>query len=92
MNNALYVRRLSLNLIRDLTGNQCSDLGRGLDSESLLYAIQISFFCCGRASYIITENETLHNCRCKCLAFTYKIFFQLDDFVQIFSIQTNTIN
>ena len=36
MNSALYVRRFSLNLIRDLIGNQCSDLGRVLDSESLL--------------------------------------------------------
>ena len=36
MNSALYVRRFSLNLIRDLIGNQCSDLSRGLDSESLL--------------------------------------------------------
>ena len=26
MNSALYVRRFSLNLIRDLIGNQCSDL------------------------------------------------------------------
>ena len=31
-----YVRRFSLNLLRDLIGNQCSDLSRGLDSESLL--------------------------------------------------------
>ena len=29
MNSALYVRRLSLNLIRDLIGNQCSDLNIG---------------------------------------------------------------
>ena len=36
MNRALYVRRCSVNLIRDLTTNQCSDLSRGLDSESLL--------------------------------------------------------
>ena len=36
MNGTLYVRRISLNLLRDLTGNQCSDLSRGLDSESLL--------------------------------------------------------
>ena len=39
MNSALYVRRFSLNLIHDLImliGNQCSDLSRGLDSESLL--------------------------------------------------------
>ena len=36
MNSALYVRRFSLNLIRDLIGNQCSDLSRGLDSDSLL--------------------------------------------------------
>ena len=36
MNSSLYVRRLSSNLIRDLIGNQCSDLSRGLDSESLL--------------------------------------------------------
>ena len=36
MNSALYVRRFTLNLIRDLIGNQCSDLSRGLDSESLL--------------------------------------------------------
>ena len=34
MNSALYVRRFSLNLIRDLIGNQGSDLSRGLDSES----------------------------------------------------------
>ena len=36
MNSALYVRRFSLNLIRVLIGNQCSDLSRGLDFESLL--------------------------------------------------------
>ena len=37
MNSALYVRRFSLNLIRDLIGNQYSDFSRGLsDSESLL--------------------------------------------------------
>ena len=36
MNSALYVRSFSLNLIRDLIGNQCSDLSRGLDYESLL--------------------------------------------------------
>ena len=36
MNSALYVRRFCLNLIRDLIGNQCSDLSRGLDSESKL--------------------------------------------------------
>ena len=36
MNSALYVRRFSLNLIRDLIGSQCSDLSRGLVSESLL--------------------------------------------------------
>ena len=36
MNSALYVRRFSLNLIRDLKGIQCSDLSRGQDSESLL--------------------------------------------------------
>ena len=36
MNSALYVRRFSLNLIRDLIGNQRSDLSMGLDSESLL--------------------------------------------------------
>ena len=36
MNSALYVRRFSLNLISDLVGSQCSDLSRGLDSESLL--------------------------------------------------------
>ena len=36
MNSALFVRKFSLNLIRDLMGNQCSDLSRGLDSESLL--------------------------------------------------------
>ena len=29
-------QRFSLNLIRDLIGNQCSDLSRGLESESLL--------------------------------------------------------
>ena len=31
INSALYVRRFSLNLIRDLIGNQCSDLSWGLD-------------------------------------------------------------
>ena len=36
MKSALYVRRFRLNLIRDLIGNQCIDLSRGLDSESLL--------------------------------------------------------
>ena len=36
MNSPLYVRRFSLNLIHDLIGNQCSDLSRDLDSESLL--------------------------------------------------------
>ena len=36
MNKALYVKRFSLNLILDLIGNQCSDLSRGLDFESLL--------------------------------------------------------
>ena len=36
MNSALYVRRFSLNLMRDLIGDQCSDLSRCLDSESLL--------------------------------------------------------
>ena len=35
MNSALYVRRFSLNLIRDLT-KACSDLSRRLDSENLL--------------------------------------------------------
>ena len=35
MNSALYVRRFSLNLIRDLIGNQSSDLSKGLDSNSL---------------------------------------------------------
>ena len=30
--STLYVRRFSLKLIRDLIGNQCSDLSRGLDS------------------------------------------------------------
>ena len=32
MNSASYVRRSSFILIRDLIGNQCSDLNRGLDS------------------------------------------------------------
>ena len=36
MNSALYVRRFSLHLIRDLIGNQSSDLSRGLDPENLL--------------------------------------------------------
>ena len=36
MNSALYVRRFSLNLIRDLIGNQYSDLSRGMYSESPL--------------------------------------------------------
>ena len=36
MNGVLYVRRFSLNLIRDLIGNQCSDLSRGPDSEAYL--------------------------------------------------------
>ena len=36
MNSALYGRRFSLNLIRDLIGNTCCDLSRGQDSESLL--------------------------------------------------------
>ena len=30
MNSALYAKRFSLNLIRDLIGNQYSDLSRGL--------------------------------------------------------------
>ena len=36
MNSDLYVRRFSLNLIRDLIGNQFSDLSRDLESKSLL--------------------------------------------------------
>ena len=36
MTSALYVRRFSLNLITDLISNQCSDLSRVLDSDSLL--------------------------------------------------------
>ena len=43
MNSALYVRRFSLNLIRDLIGNQCSDLSRGLDSESLFDLVTIIY-------------------------------------------------
>ena len=41
MNSALYVRRFSLNLIRDLIGNQCSGLSRGLNSENLLDLVTI---------------------------------------------------
>ena len=33
MNSALYVKRFSLNLIRDLIGDQCSDLSRGLELQ-----------------------------------------------------------
>ena len=36
MISVVYVRKSSLNLIRDLISNQCSDLSRGLDSQSLL--------------------------------------------------------
>ena len=36
MTSALYVRRFSLNLTRDLIGSQSSDLSRGLAFESLL--------------------------------------------------------
>ena len=35
MNSALYVRRFRLNLIRDLIGNQYSDLRRGYLTLSL---------------------------------------------------------
>ena len=40
MNSALYVRMFSLNLIRDLIDNQCSDLGRALDSYLKSYLTQ----------------------------------------------------
>ena len=63
MNSALYVRRFSLNLIRDLIGNQCNDLSRGLDSESLLdlvttWARQLCTRC---LFYIFRNNRTATN-------------------------------
>ena len=64
MNNALYVRRISLNLIRDLIGSQCSDLSRGLDSESLLDLVttQARQFCTRcNLFYIFRNNRTSTN-------------------------------
>ena len=62
MNSALYVRTFSLNLIRDLIGNQCTDLSRGLDSESLLdlvttHARQF----CTRCKLVLYFSEQLNS-------------------------------
>ena len=42
MNIALYVRRFSLNLIRDLIGDQCSALSKGISvhAANLFYIFQ----------------------------------------------------
>ena len=66
MNSALYVRRFSLNLICDLIANQCSDLSRGLDSESLLdlvttRALQGNSVHAASLFYIFQNNRTATN-------------------------------
>ena len=66
MYSALYVRRFNLNLIRDLIGNQCSDLSRGLDSESLLDLVTT------RARQFCTQLKTvLYLLRRKMCIFVY---------------------
>ena len=65
MNSALYVRRFSLNLIRDLIDNQCRDLSRGLDSESLLDLVTIlgqdNSVHAASLFYIFRNNRTATN-------------------------------
>ena len=50
----IYVRRFSLNLIRDLIGNQCCDLSRSLDSESILDLVTT------RARQFCTHCNSVH--------------------------------
>ena len=57
MDSVLYVGRFSLNLLRDLISNQCSDSGRGLIDLVTTRARQF----CTRCKLVLYFSEQLNS-------------------------------